>query len=118
MFADVFPQVSDSPSIIWVVAAILFNMANIFLGLYMAFFKKAPRLVRVHLVFYFTIVICLALFLVMNGVHSENTIWEYLIGLYFITHVPLSIKWDVLVHALVAIVGLVLLPLLILLQMY
>ncbi|TDJ50946.1 MAG: hypothetical protein E2O45_02365 [Nitrospina sp.] len=118
MFADVFPQISDSPSIIWVVAAILFNMANVFLGLYMAFFKKEPRLVRVHLFFYITILICLALFLVMNGVHSENTIWEYLIGLYFITLVPLSIKWDVLVHALVAIVGLVLLPLLILLQMY
>jgi hypothetical protein len=54
----------------------------------------------------------------MNGVHSENTIWEYLIGLYFITLVPLSRKWDVLIHALIAIVGLTLLPVLILLQMY
>ena len=118
MFADVFPQISDSPSLIWVVAAILFIIVNVFLGLYMAFFKKGPRLLRVHLVFYFTIVICLALFLVMNGVHSENTIWEYLIGLYFITLVPMSRKWDVLTHALIAIVGLTLLPLLILLQMY
>ena len=118
MFADVFPQISDSPSIIWVVAAILFNMANIFLGLYMAFFKKEPHLVRVHLVLYIAILICLALYLVIHGVHSENTIWEYLIGLYFITLVPLSIKWDVLAHALVAIIGLVLLPMLILLQMF
>ncbi len=54
----------------------------------------------------------------MNGVHSENTIWEYLIGLYFITLVPLSRKWDMLIHGLIAIVGLTLLPLLILLQMY
>jgi hypothetical protein len=118
MFADVFPQVSASPSLIWVVAAIIFNMLNIFLGLYMAFFKKAKSLVRTHLYLYITILICLGLFLIMNGVHSENTIWEYLIGLYFITLVPLSRKWDVLVHALIAIVGLTLLPLLILLQMY
>ncbi len=118
MFADVFPQVSESPSLIWVVAAIIFNIVNVFLGLFMAFFKKEPRLIRTHLCLYITIVICLVLFLVMNGVHSENTIWEYLIGLYFITLVPLSIKWDVLAHALVAIIGLVLLPLLILLQMF
>lgn len=118
MFASVFPQVSESPSIIWVVAAIIFNMVNIFLGLYMAFFKKERRLIRVHLILYCAILICLLLFLVMNGVHSENTIWEYLIGLYFITLVPLSHKWDVLVHALIAIVGLILLPVLILLQMF
>jgi len=118
MFADVFPQVSASPSLIWVVAAIIFNIVNIFLGLYMTFFKKEPYLIRMHLYLYITILICLVLFLVMNGVHSENTIWEYLIGLYFITLVPLSRKWDVLIHALITIVGLTLLPLLILLQMY
>jgi hypothetical protein len=118
MFANVFPQVSASPSLIWVIAAIIFNIINVFLGLYMAFFKKEPRLIRMHLCLYITILICLVLFLVMNGVHSENTIWEYLIGLYFITLVPLSRKWDVLIHALTTIVGLTLLPLLILLQMY
>ena len=118
MFANVFPQVSDSPSLIWVIAAIIFNIGNVFLGLYMTFFKKEPRLIRTHLYLYITIVVCLILFLVMNGVHSENTIWEYLIGLYFITLVPMSRKWDVLIHALVSIVGLTLLPLLILLQMY
>jgi hypothetical protein len=118
MFANVFPQVSDSPSLIWVIAAIIFNTVNIFLGLYMAFFKKEPHLIRTHLYLYITILICLVLFLVMNSIHSENTIWEYLIGLYFITLVPMSRKWDVLTHALIAIVGLTLLPLLILLQMY
>ncbi len=118
MFADVFPQVSESPSLIWVVAAIIFNIVNVFMGLYMAFFKKEPRLIRTHLYLYITIVTCLVLFLVMNGVHSENTIWEYLIVLYFITLVPMSRKWDVLIHALISIVGLILLPLLILLQMF
>ena len=118
MLADAFPQISDSPSLIWVVAAIIFNMVNVFLGLYMAFFKKDPRLIRVHLFLYIAILICLVFFLVMHGVHSENTIWEYLIGLYFITLVPLSHKWDVMIHAVVAIIGLTLLPVLILLQMF
>ncbi len=118
MFADAFPQVSESPSLIWVVAAIIFNMVNVFMGLYMAFFKKDPRLIRAHLFLYIAILFCLVLFLVMNGVHSENTIWEYLIGLYFITLVPLSKKWDVMVHALVSIIGLTLLPVLILLQIF
>ena len=84
----------------------------------MAFFNKGKGLIRIHLYLYITIVICLALFLIMNGVHSENTFWEYLIGLYFITLVPMSRKWDLMVHGLIAIVGLTLLPLLILLQMH
>ena len=116
MFASAFPQVSESPSLIWLVAAIIFNIFNIFLGLYMAFFKKDRRLVRAHLFLYIAILLCLVAFLTMNGVHSENSILEYLVGLYFITLVPLSRKWDVMVHALVTIVGLTLLPLLILLQ--
>jgi len=118
MFANAYPQISESPSLVWVVAAIGFNIFNIFLGLYMAFFKKDRRLIRAHLWLYIAILISLALYLVMHGIHSENTIWEYLIGLYFITLVPLSKRWDVMVHALVSIVGLTLLPLLILLQMF
>ena len=117
MFQNVFPQVSESPSLIWVVAAIIFNILNIFLGVYLGFFKKDTRLVRAHLYLYIAVVISLVFFLVMNEVHSDNTIWEYLIGLYFITLVPLSKKWEVLVHALIAILGLTLFPLLILLQM-
>ncbi|NIQ03070.1 MAG: hypothetical protein GWM98_24020 [Nitrospinaceae bacterium] len=118
MFADVFPQVSSSPALIWVVAAIGFNIANIFLGLYMAFFKKNRSLIRAHLYLYTAILISLGFFLIMNAVHAFNSIWEYLIGLYFITLVPLSKKWDLMIHALVGIVGLTLLPLLVLLQMY
>jgi len=118
MFADVFPQVSESPSLIWVVAAIGFHILNVFLGLYMAFFKKAVKMVRAHLWLYVAVLVCLILYLVMNGVHSENTIWEYLIALYFITLIPLSKKWDVMVHALISVVGLTLLPMLILLQMF
>ena len=47
---------------------------------------------------------------------DENTLLDYLICLYFITIVPYSKRWDVLVHAFVGAVGLTLLPLLIVLR--
>lgn len=117
MFAKVYPQVAASPSLIWIVAAIGLNIVNTFVGLYMAFRAKTPSLIRVHLVLYGAILISLASFLVLNGVHGENTVWDYGVGLYFITLLPWSGKWDVLLHGLVAVVGLTLLPVLILLQM-
>jgi hypothetical protein len=52
----------------------------------------------------------------MNQTHDENTLLDYLICLYFITIVPYSKRWDVLVHAFVGVVGLTLLPLLIVLR--
>ena len=117
MFAEVFPQVASSPSLIWVVAAIGLTIVNTFIGLYMAFRVKTPVLVRIHLLFYSGILFSLASFLVLNGIHGENTLWDYGVGLYFITLLPWSVKWDVLAHGLVAVVGLTLLPVLILLQM-
>ncbi|MFQ5443704.1 MAG: hypothetical protein ACE5EK_03710, partial [Nitrospinales bacterium] len=74
-----------SPSLIWVVAAMCFHVLNLFLGLVMAFFKKNTHTVNIHKILYGAVVICLVAFLILNHVHGENTIWEYLIGLYFIT---------------------------------
>ncbi len=115
MFAEAFPHLADSPSLVWVVAAISLHIVNTFIGLYMAFRNKTRALVRIHLMLYFGILFSLAMFLVMNEVHGNNTIWDYGIGLYFITILPRSAKWDIMVHALVAVVGLTLLPVLILL---
>ena len=53
----------------------------------------------------------------MNQTHNENTLIDYAVVLYIVTLVPFSKRWDVLVHALVAIIGLILMPLLIVLQM-
>lgn len=116
MFAEAFPHVANSPSLIWVIAALCLHIVNTFVGLFMAFRKTTPPLLRMHLVLYGAILVSLALFLVLNGVHGENTVWDYGIGLYFITLLPYSGRWDVMVHGLVAVVGLTLLPVLILLQ--
>ncbi|MFQ5481109.1 MAG: hypothetical protein ACE5ER_00010 [Nitrospinaceae bacterium] len=117
MFTEVFPQVSASPSLIWVVAAIGLHLVNTFLGLYMVFRRKTPRLIRIHLMVFAGVLVSLAMFLILNGVHGENTVWDYAIAIYFITLLPLSAKWDVTVHGVAAVTGLTLLPVLILLQM-
>ena len=117
MFAEAFPHITESPSLIWVVAAIGLHIVNTFVGTTMAFFTKNRSLVRAHIALYVGILVSLAMFLILNQVHGENTVWDYAIGVYFITLLPVSAKWDALLHAGVATLGLILLPVLILIQM-
>ena len=58
------------------------------------------------------------LYEVITYIHGSNDVWEYLIGAYFITVIPLSKRWDVMIHAFFSIIGLTLLPVLILLQLF
>jgi len=94
------------------------HVVNAFLGAYMAFFKRAQPLLRVHALLYGGVVVCLIGFLIVNRMYFHNTLWEYLVFGYFITIVPLSKRWDVMLHALFATVGLTLLPVLVILQLF
>lgn len=118
MQPEMFAKISVSPSLKWLAVAIAFHIVNVFLGAFMGFRKKTDQLVTIHRLLYFAVLACLAIYLVMNQIHGENSIWEYLVTAYFITIVPVSKRWDVMVHALVTVVGLTLLPLLILLQLF
>ena len=111
-----FEQVRASPSLVWVAAAICLHIMNVFLGLTMAFQKKTPAMLRVHAVLYVAVLAALLAYLVLNGTHGENSLLDYGVGLYFITIVPLSRKWDVMTHASITVFGLILLPMLILMQ--
>ena len=110
------PKITSSPSLVWIVSAIGFYIINIFLGLFMAFRKRTAQSLKIHRLLFYTIVFCLGYYLLMNQTHDENSLLDYLICLYFITIVPYSKRWDVLVHAFVGAVGLTLLPLLIVLR--
>ncbi len=118
MDPDLIDKVTSSPSLSWVFAAMGVLIPNAFLGAYMAFFKRTPPLIKTHAVLYGGVVAALIVFLVRNHIHYGNTVWEYLIFAYFITLVPLSKRWDVLLHAVVCIVGLLLLPVLVLIKMF
>ena len=116
MESVLIPKITSSPSLIWVVAAIGFYILNIFLGLFMAFRKKTAQSLRIHRLLFYTIAFCLCYYLIMNQTHDENSLLDYLICIYCITIVPFSKRWDVLIHAFIGAMGLILLPLLIILK--
>ena len=116
MESILIPKITSSPSLIWVVAAIGFYILNIFLGLFMAFRSKTAQNLRIHRLLFYTIAFCLGYYLIMNQTHDDNNLLDYLVCIYCITIVPFSKRWDVLIHALIGAMGLILLPLLIVLK--
>lgn len=82
----------------------------------MGFFRRGRSLLRIHGVLYLAVLLSLAFFLVLNAIHAGNSIWEYLICAYFVTIVPLSKRWDAVLHAFFTVIGLLLLPVLVLLN--
>ena len=111
-----FLKILSSPSLVWVLAAMGFYLINIFLGLYIGFQNKTALTLKAHKYLFYTIAFCMTYFLFMNQTHHANTWIDYAVVLYIIGLVPFSKRWDVLLHALIAIVGLTLLPLLIVIQ--
>lgn len=112
----ILSKISASPSLIWVLAAMGFYLANIFMGLFLAFQKKTARNLKTHKWLFYSIAFSLVYFLIMNQTHHENTWIDYAVVLYAVALVPFSKRWDVLVHALISVVGLTLLPFLIVIQ--
>ena len=117
MATELFPTLSSSSTLIWILPAIGFHVLNVFLGVFMAFQKKTPTMIRIHGFLYYGVLICLVNFLIMNQIHGENTVWDFLVFAYFITLIPISKRWDILIHAFITLIGLTLLPILIILQM-
>ena len=113
---DFFSNILASPSLVWIVTAMGFYLVNIFLGLFIAFQKNTVDTRKIHRYLFYSIAFCLIYFLIMNQTHNENTLIDYSVVLYMIALVPFSKRWGSLVHALVAVMGLILLPLLIVLQ--
>ena len=109
-------KILSSPSLVWILAAMGYYLINIFLGLYIGFQNKTAQTLKAHKYLFYAIVFCMIYFLVMNQTHHENTWIDYAVVLYIIGLVPFSKRWDVLMHALIATVGLTLLPLLIVIQ--
>ncbi|MBI5428188.1 MAG: hypothetical protein HZA02_07920 [Nitrospinae bacterium] len=113
---SVAEQIGASPSLKWVAVAVGLHIVNSFLGAYMGFVRRGSSLLRIHGVLYLAVLLCLAFFLVLNAIHAGNSIWEYLICAYFITVVPISKRWDAVLHAFLTVIGLLFLPVLVLLN--
>jgi len=113
---ELLEKILTSPSLIWVLTAIGFYFANIFVGLFNTFQKKTKQNLRIHKWLYYSIGFSLVCFLIMNQIHHENSPIDYMISLYIVLLVPYSKRWNSLIHALIALVGFTLLPLLIVVQ--
>ena len=111
-----FEKILISPSLIWVLTAIGFYLTNIFVGLFNALQKKTAQNLRFHKWLYYSIGFSLDCILIMNQIHHENSLIDYMISLYIVLLVPYSKRWNSLVHAIIAVVGFTLLPLLIVIQ--
>ena len=111
-----FLKILSSPSLVWILAAMGFYLINIFLGLYIGFQNKTAQTLKAHKYLFYAIVFCMIYFLVMNQTHHENTWIDYAVVVYILGLVPFSKRWDVVIHALIATIGLTLLPLLIVIQ--
>ena len=111
-----FEKILISPSLIWVLTAVGFYLANIFVGLFNALQKKTAQNLRIHKWLYYSIGFSLVCFLTINQVHNENTLIDYMVFFYIVLLVPYSRRRNYLVHALIAVVGFTLLPLLIVIQ--
>ena len=111
-----FPKILSSPSLVWILAAMGFYLINIFLGLYIGFQNKTAQTLKAHRYLFYAIAFCMIYFLVMNQTHHKNTWMDYAAVIYIVGLVPFSKRWDVVIHALIATIGLTLLPLLIVIQ--
>ena len=112
-----FPhKILSSPSLVWIVAAMGFYLINIFMGLFIGFQKKTVQNLKIHNYLFYSIAFCLIYFLLMNQIHHENMWIDYAVVFYVVAFVPFSKRWDILAHAIIAVVGFKLLPLLIVIQ--
>ena len=111
-----FLKILSSPSLVWILAAMGFYLINIFLGLYIGFQNKTAHILKAHKYLFYTIAFCMICFLVINQTHHENMWIDYAVFVYILGLVPFSKRWDVLIHSLIATVGLTLLFLLIVIQ--
>ena len=111
-----FQKILFSPALVWGLAAMGFYLINIFFGLYIGFQKKTAQTLKAHKYVFYVIAFCIFYFLLVNQTHHENTWIDYAVFIYIIGLVPFSKRWNVLIHALIATVGLTLLPLLIVIQ--
>lgn len=96
--------------------AIVLHIVNSLLGAGIVFRRmgRPPR--RAHFILYLGVLACLGIYFYLNRFARGNGLVEYFVLLYFAIFLPLSRKWDVMIHAFIAVVGLTFLPLLILVQ--
>ena len=115
MVSYFFHQIDLAPALILIISAIGVHILNAGIGIVLAF-RQRCYIRKLHKLVYFSLLLLLMTFFVRNFLRGVTGFMEYVILAYYMVLIPISKNWDVSVHALVATVGLTLLPLIILLN--
>ena len=97
------------PSFITILTTILLVVANIMIGVSMLPADTRRKRYPMHRYVYVAILASFGLFIWVTQRTLENSVFNYLVFVYFLTVVPLSRRLNVTFHAILASIGLVLL---------
>jgi hypothetical protein len=103
--SDIFSH----PSFLTILATILIVIANIMIGVSMLPKDVRQKRYKLHRIIYGAVLVSFGIFLVVTHQLLGNSLFNYFVMAYFLTVIPLSRKWNVTAHAIIASVGLVLL---------
>lgn len=109
MHPTTLAEVFTHPSFITILATILIVITNIMVGVSMLPSDVRGKRYPMHRYVYLAVLVSFGSFLWVTDRMLENSGFNYLVFLYFITVVPLSRRLNVTLHAVLASVGLVLL---------
>jgi hypothetical protein len=109
MQATSLSDIFSHPSFLTILATILIVIANIMIGVSMLPKDVRQKRYKLHRAVYWAVLVSLGVFLVVTHQLLDNSLFNYFVMAYFLTVIPLSRKWNVTAHAIIASVGLVLL---------
>ncbi len=109
MQATSLGEIFSHPSFLTLLATILMVIANIIIGVSILPKDVRQKRYKLHRLVYWMVLASFGGFLAVTHRLIGNTLFNYAVLLYFLTVIPLSRKWNVTAHAIIASLGLVLL---------
>ncbi len=109
MQATRLSEIFSHPSFLTILLTILMVIANIIVGVSMLPRDVRRKRYQFHRAVYGAVLISLGGFLFVTHRLIGNSLYNYGVLVYFLTVIPLSRRWNITAHAIIASVGLVLL---------
>jgi hypothetical protein len=109
MQATSLSDIFSHPSFLTILATILIVIANIMIGVSMLPKDIRQKRYKLHRNVYGMSLISFAVFLAVTHSLLGNSLFNYFVMGFFLIVIPLSRKWNVTAHAIIASIGLVLL---------
>lgn len=97
------------PSFLFILACIVIVIGNIIIGVSIFPKDRRKKGYIFHRWIYRLVILAYVLFLIANHFLIENSFLTWFVLIYFLTVVPLSRKFNITAHAILASIGLVLL---------